>query len=107
MSYTVRLTDTAKQDIREIAHWIVNQSKDIAIAKRFVTELRDECRKLETFPDAGAIPKDRVLKSMGYRFTVYKDYLIFYLTNENDKQVDIMAVFNAKRDYMRVMRKFI
>jgi len=107
MSYTIRLTDTAKQDLREIAFWIAEQAKDTAIAKRFVEELRNECKKLETFPSAGAIPKDRVLKSMGYRFTSHKDYLIFYQINEEEKQVDIMAIFNAKRDYMRVMRKFI
>lgn len=107
MSYSVRMTDTVKQDLREIAFWIAEQSKDTVIAKRFVEELRDECKKLDEFPNAGAIPKDRVLKSMGYRFTVHKDYLIFYLINEREKQVDIMAIFNAKRDYMRVMRKFI
>ena len=107
MSYSVRMTDTARQDLREIAFGIAEQSKDTAIAKQFVEELRGECKKLDTFPDAGAIPKDRVLKSMGYRFTVHKDYLIFYLINEKEKQVDIMAIFNAKRDYMRVMRKFI
>ena len=107
MSYSVRMTDTAKQDLREIAFWIAEQSKDTAIAKRFVEELRDECKKFDAFPNAGAIPKDRVLKSMGYRFAVHKDYLIFYLINEREKQVDIMAIFNAKRDYMRVMRKYI
>ena len=82
MSYTVRLTDTAKQDLREIAFRIAEQSKDIEIAKRFVGELREVCKKLDTFPNAGAIPKDRVIRSAGYRFTVNKEYLIFYLVDE-------------------------
>ena len=107
MSYTVRLTDTAKQDLREIAFWIATQSKDIEIAKCFVGELRDVCEKLDTFPNAGSIPKDRVIRSAGYRFTVYKEYLIFYLVDEKEKQVNVMAIFNAKKDYMRVMKKYI
>ena len=107
MSYTVRLTDTAKQDLREIAFWIAEQSKDIEIAKRFIGELRDVCKKLDTFPNAGGIPKDRVIRSAGYRYTVHKEYLIFYLVDETEKQVNIMAIFNAKKDYMRVMKKFI
>lgn len=107
MSYTVRLTDTAKQDLREIAFWIADQSKDPEIAKRFVEELRTECKKLDTFPYAGAFPKDRVLKSVGYRFMVHKEYLIFYLLDEEEKQVNIMAIFNSKKDYMRVMKNFI
>ncbi|MDD7219692.1 MAG: type II toxin-antitoxin system RelE/ParE family toxin [Clostridia bacterium] len=107
MSYTVRLTDTAKQDLREIAFWIAEQSQDIEIAKRFVGELRDVCKKLDTFPNAGGIPKDRVIRSAGYRFTVHKEYLIFYLVDETEKQVNIMAIFNAKKDYMCVMKKYI
>ena len=107
MSYTVRLTDTAKQDLREIAFWIAEQSKDKEIAKRFVGELRETCKKLDTFPNAGAIPKDRVIRSEGYRFTVHKEYLIFYLVDEEKKQVNVMAIFNAKKDYMSVMKKYI
>ena len=43
MSYTVRLTDTAKQDLREIAFWIAEQSKDKEIAKH--SSLRPESSK--------------------------------------------------------------
>ena len=107
MSYTVRLTDTAKQDLREIAFWIAEQSKDREIAKRFVGELRETCKKLDTFPNAGANPKERGISSAGYRFTVLKEYLIFYLVDEEEKQVNVMAIFNAKKDYMRVMKKYI
>ena len=66
MSYTVRLTDTAKQDLREIAFWIAEKSKDREIARRFVGELRETCRKLDTFPSAGGIPKDRIIHTEGY-----------------------------------------
>ena len=107
MKYSVILTDTAKQDLREIAFWIADQSKDIEIAKKFVNELREECKKLDNFPNTGAFPNDRILRSFGYRFVVYKDYLIFYLTDEQKKVVNVMAIFNSKKDYMRVMKKFL
>lgn len=107
MSYTVRLTDTAKQDLREIVFWIAEKSKDIEIAKRFVSELRDACKNLDTFPNAGGIPKDRVIRSAGYRFTVHKEYLIFYLVDETEQQVNVMAIFHASKNYMRAMKKFI
>ena len=107
MSYTVVLTDTAKQDIREIAIWVAEQSKDIEIAKRFVKELRDECKKLNAFPGIGSIPNDRMLKSLGYRFVVYNDYLVFYLVDEEHKIVNVLAILNSKRDYMRVMKRYI
>lgn len=54
------LTDIAKQDLREIAFWIAEQAKDVDIAKKFVGELRPECEKINTFPDEGAFPKNRI-----------------------------------------------
>lgn len=107
MSYTVVITDTAKQDLRDIAIWIAEQSRDIETAKRFVHELRECCKKLDKFPSTGSFPRDRVLKSAGFRFVTHKEYLVFYLIDEESKAVNVMAIFNAKKDYMRVIRNFI
>ena len=107
MNFRVLFTDTAKQDLREIAIYIAEQSKEKETAKRFVDELREKTKVLETFPESGAVPNDRVLKIQGYRFLVHKDYLIFYHYNEQKKTSYILSIFHAKRDYVRVMRKFI
>ena len=107
MKYSVKLTETAKQDLREIAFYVAGQSKNRETAKKLVSELRERCRVLEDFPESGAIPHDRVLISGGYRFLVHGEYLLFYLYKAEEKTSYITAVFNAKRDYLRVMKKFI
>lgn len=107
MKYKVILTDTAKQDLREIALYIAEESKDKEIAKAFVNELREKTKKLQEYPNRGSLPDDRVLKALGYKFLVHKEYLLFYLTDEADKKVYVMAIFNCKKDYMRVLKKFI
>jgi len=107
MSYEVRITETAKQDLREIAFYIAARSMDNEVAKHFVMELRAQCNRLVDFPQAGALPKDRILRSMDYRYLTHKDYLIFYNTDEAAKIVNVLAIFNAKKDYPRVIRKFI
>jgi len=107
MNYSVNITDTAKQDLREIAIWIAKKSKDIEVGKKYVRELREECKKLASLPDRGAFPNDRILRSAGYRYIVYEEYLIFYLIDSERHIVNIMSIFNAKRDYFRVMRKYV
>lgn len=107
MNYKVVLTETAIEDLRKIARWIAQQSSNIEIAKRFINELRQECVKLDTFPGIGLLPRDRVLKSYDFRFIVYKDYLIFYITDEKSKTVQVMSILNCKQDYMQVMKQFI
>ena len=104
MSCKIVFTDTAKSDLRDIAVYLADPSKD---KNRFVRELQEKTKILEQFPESGAIPRDRVLKSNGYRFIVHKDYLLFYLYEKEANTAYIMAIFNGKRDYMRVMKKFL
>jgi toxin ParE1/3/4 len=107
MNCRVELTTTAKEDLRNIAYYIAEQSQDKKIAIRFIKQLQEKCKILEDFPESGAIPKDRVMMSAGYRFLVHKEYLIFYNYEKAENTAYILAVFNAKRDYMRVMKKFL
>lgn len=107
MTYNVRFTDNAKEDLRDIAFYIADQTKDKTAAIRFANELREKTRILETFPEIGSFPNDRVMRSLEYRFLVHKNYLIFYRYDKTESTSYILAVFNAKRDYTKVMRKFI
>lgn len=107
MNCQVKFTATAKEDLRGIAYYIAEQSKDKEIAARFIKQLQEKCKILEEFPESGALPKDRVMMSAGYRFLVHKEYLIFYNYEKAENTAYILAVFNAKRDYMRVMKRFL
>lgn len=107
MNCQVEFTDTAKEDLRPLAYRLAELSKDKELAKRFVRELQQSCKMLETFPESGALPRDRILRSSGYRFLVFKNYLTFYTIDKEKRVVYIAAVFNGKKEYMRVMRKYI
>lgn len=107
MKYSIEFTDTAKSDLRDIAIYIAEESKDKDVAKRFVSELAAQCSRLEEFPLTGAIPKDRTLVSAGYRFLIHREYLIFYSIDETNAKIYVSAIFNAKKDYTRVLKKLI
>lgn len=107
MKYRVQFTTTAENDLRGIAFRIAEQSGDKDTAIRPVRELQDICNGLETIPERGALPKDRVLLSMGYRYLTHKGYLVFYRIGELSACILINAVFNEKVDYMRQMRNSI
>lgn len=102
-TYRVLLTDTAKGDLRDITFYVLEQAKEKDVALRFAGELREQCSALSSSPDRGAYPKDSVLKSAWYRYIVYKEYLIFYRISEDI--VYIEGMFNAKKDYMRVLKR--
>lgn len=57
MNFRVRYTDTAKQDLREIAVYIAEQSKEKETAKRFVNELREKTKVLEILSRKRSCPE--------------------------------------------------
>jgi len=111
MSYTIKLTDNAKRDIREIAgkiaDYLLTQSGDGQVAKNFITELQNKTKQLTDLPDSGALPKDRFLLTVGYRYLLHKDYMIFYSTDAAAQTVFILAVFRAGRDYPLIMKGYL
>ena len=105
--WQVIMTDTAKSDLREIAFGIYEISGDLETAVRFVRELEEKCEVLKDLPEGGAVPKDYVLKALGYRYLVHKHYLIFYMMKPDELNVYIHAFFYEKLDYFRYMRQRI
>lgn len=98
-------TETARQNYLDIGRYIDEESKSIDVAIKFIQKLQKETERLQNFPNSGIFPKDRFLLSVGYRFLVCSDYLIFYKTNEAEKKVIIHAVVNGKRDYKKFLKK--
>ena len=105
--YNLLITQTAKQQYDDIAMGIFEKSQSVDVALDFVKRLRASVEHLKEFPFSGALPQDRLLLSVGYRYTVFEDYLTFYKADENLKTVTIFAVLNAKLDYKRFMKKYL
>lgn len=97
------LTDTTNGDLLDKTFYVLEQSKEKEVALKFAAELREQCAALSSFPERGAYPKDRVLKSAGYRYLMHKEYLFFYRVL--GESVYIEGIFNAKKDYMRVLKR--
>ena len=107
MKYELLFSATAAEDLKEIACDIYSVSGSKESALKYIEGIREECRALELFPESGALPKDRILLSAGYRFVVYKGYLAFYKVDDENRRVIVSAVFNGKRDYSRYMNKYL
>lgn len=107
MSYKVKFTDTAIYDLNNIVYYIFQESHDIKIAINFVEELKNKTKILELFPESGSIPNDRTLKAQNFRFIIHKEYCIFYHFIFQENTSYILSIFNAKRDYSKVMLNFI
>jgi toxin ParE1/3/4 len=107
MSYDIVITHSAEIDLEEITFNIADISKNIDIALKFIDELQASLEILKDFPESGSLPLDSMLLNKGYRFKIFKDYLIFYTIDKESKTVFIEKILNGKLDYVKIMRTYL
>lgn len=107
MKYKVVFTDTAKQDLRNITYYILEESKSKSITGIFIKNIKEKCSLLEEYPKIGSIPNDYIIKNLDYRYIVFKEYIIFYTVDDRKQQIFILAIINSKRNYSKLLNKYL
>lgn len=97
--YAIRLLQAAQEDFKEIITYINldNPSAAEAVADKIENSLSN----LSAYPFIGKIPKEVELTSMGYRFLVVQNYLIFYIIE--DCTIWVHRIIHGARDYLNLL----
>ncbi|MCC6273202.1 MAG: type II toxin-antitoxin system RelE/ParE family toxin [Deltaproteobacteria bacterium] len=93
--YPILYLPSAERDLIAVLDYVSRESA--AGAARILDELDKAIQRLGRFPESGAVPKDKSLKSRGYRFIVVENYLVFYRFEK--KQIVVYRVLHGKRRY--------
>ena len=99
MKYSITYTQKAIDDLKNISDYIIYMSGSKEVAVNFINEMDNTIKILEDFPLSGFYPNNRSLKRIGYRYLVFKEYLVFYIVKKD--KVFIMTILNSKQDYFR------
>ncbi len=91
----VRLLRLAEEDLVEILTYL--EADNETAAADVLTQIENDVRKLEYFPELGKLPEDTELLHLGYRFLVSGSYLIFYKIE--GRVVLVCRILHAARDY--------
>jgi toxin ParE1/3/4 len=97
--YTIRLLQAAQEDFKEIITYIAldNPSAAEAIADKIEKSLSN----LSTYPLIGKIPNEEELATMGYRFLVVQNYLIFYTIE--DQIIWVHRIIHGAREFLSLL----
>ncbi len=100
MAYNVRIMKKAEEDLSEIVTYISDTLCNSQVADSLLLEFLEEKENIADNPYMYPLSNDLHLQAEGYRrFLFKKNYIALYLINEDEKQVLIMRIFYAKRDY--------
>ena len=97
--YTIRLLQAAEEDLKEIITYIALDNP--TAAESTANKIEKSLSNLSHYPLIGKIPVEKELASMGYRFLIVQNYLIFYTVEEYI--VWVHRIIHGARDYLGLL----
>lgn len=107
MIYDVVYTAEARQDLRDIYEYIAYEFLVPEIASGQVDRIMKAARSLEQMPMRYTRYEEEPWHSQGLRFLPVDNYLIFYLSDETTRVVNIIRIMYGGRDVKRQLRETI
>ena len=103
MKYHIIRTDTADEGLRKIILYVAaNFGNKVALEK--LDDIEASINKLANDPYIGINPRYPLLKRQGYKVLILDKDLVFYKTDEANKEVIIYAVVDQRQDYINIIR---
>ena len=103
MSYALVRTDQFNDQLRDIVHYIANDTGDVDTALACLSEIEEAVLSLRAFPERGSVPCWSLLKKQGYRVLIVSRYLIFYKVDQAKQQVTFYAIADKRRAYQSLL----
>jgi len=101
--YLLNITDTAEEDILNTVKYIADELKTPKAANNLLDEIEKHEEVLENTPAIYPLVPDEYLARKGLRFTLIKNYLMFYTINENEKIVTVIRFLYGRRDWKNIL----
>src|SRR5665647_2873802 len=98
-NYSLKFTPKAQDDLDEIYSYISTKLFAKIAAAALMDNIEKSIMMLALFPLSCSFVIDEPLKSRGYRKLIVDNYIVFYLVNEEEKQVVIMRILYGASNY--------
>jgi plasmid stabilization system protein ParE len=100
--YTLNFSELFKGDVKSSVSYIRHTLQAPAAAQRLKDEIKKTYKKIRETPLIYPAVPDEYLASMGFRFVMVKNYIIFYIVEE--KQINIIRFLYGPRDWINILR---
>ena len=102
-NYSLKFTPIALQDLDEIFSYISTKLFAESSALKLIDNIENSIMKISHFPFSCNLVLDEPLKSKGYRKLIVDNYIVFYLVNEEKKQVIVMRILYGASNYQNIL----
>jgi plasmid stabilization system protein ParE len=101
--YSVTLTFAAKEDIRDLLHYLSNKLNSPQSAMELLDRIEKALESLKENPARFPLVRDERLTALGFHWLNVASYTLFFIIDEKARRIDVARVLYAKRDWARIL----
>ena len=101
MNNQISYAPKAREDLLEIKSFIEEETGDIELAKKTISDIVTTNDSLSIFPEMGQRLLINLETKIEYRYLLCHNYLSFY--RYLDRTIYIDRILNSRRDYLRIL----
>ena len=103
MRYEVKLTAQATEQIPEAVSYISKNLFESETSKRWLNILQENITSLNMLPARYPLTEEEPWRTYGIRKMPVKNFLVYYLINEEQQTVVVTAVIYGRRDQIAAL----
>jgi len=103
--YSIQITDKAEADLNSSIDYYLTVLKAPTAAQALIDEIEKKIAFLSADPLVYEIEYDEYLFENEIRSVLVKNHLVFYKVNKEEKEVKIIRILYARRNWQNILRK--
>ena len=104
MNYTIHITKKAEADIESAADYIEHTLLNPKAADSLLAFAERKINALSCMPQSHQLIDDAVLKALGIRYLLIKNYIAFYTIDADSKTIHIIRFLYNKRNWIHILK---
>ena len=103
--YSVIVSKDAKLDFKSAHDYIEFTLHNPSAADNLLSEIDNEVNALKDNPFIYSLIDDPPLKAIGLRFSIVRNYLLFYSVSDQEKTIILLRFLSGRRNWMSILRQ--
>jgi toxin ParE1/3/4 len=103
--YILKFSKLYHSDLDESYDYISNKLLNPMAADRLIIEAKKKLIEVRNNPTHRPLVNDEYLANLGYRLKSVKNYLLFYIIDNDNMYIKIVRFLYGKRDWINILKE--
>jgi len=103
--YRFRFSKLYDNDVDSSYNYIKDKLQAPKAADTLIIEILEKLKRIKENPKIRPLVRDEYLSNLGYRLINVKNYMIFYIIDDDNKHIKVIRFLYCKRDWINILKE--